>query len=326
MSTTHPVDQVEAYLAEVRERLSGLPDEERAELLEDVSAHVREVADEHGADQLSERLGTPAEFGDELRSSAGFSPVEESSATATRARWRSRLDDLRETTLVKRVVQEWPRLEPTWWLLRGVFVVWLLVSISEVDPSLVPRIGESRLLGLLVLGAAAAASFALGDRRPPRAQQRLRRTRIAGEVALAIFGLLFIADSSQTRVQYIDNGYSAERDPCMRDSAGRAIGNLHAFDPAGQRIPQFFLTDQAGRPIDNLCPDDAESNNQFGPAKTTYARDANGAAIYNVFPRAQERVTAMDPRTGLPSKTEPVPPPAVVFPQVATTTVPAPSG
>jgi hypothetical protein len=88
-------------------------------------------------------------------------------------------------------------------------------------------------------------------------------------------------------------------------------------DSSGKLIPQFFLTDQAGRAIDNLCPDQTDAEKPNGPARTTYARDINGAPVYNVFPRAQQRATSTDPMTGESLGSAPVPPPAVVLPQIA---------
>jgi len=313
VSTTHQLDLVEAYLAEVRDRLNDLPEEERGELLDDIAAHVREVAAEHGPENLRDRLGSPRQFGDELRASAGYRELDtRNSRLDVARRWRALVPD----HVPERIGPLWEKLEPAWWLARGVFVALLVLSMSDPDAELVPQIGRSRLLGLVALLAAAAVSYRLGERRPATQSSRLRRARIVGEVALALFGLVYLAQASNSEVRYVynDGGY-AQQDACLRDSAGRAIGNLFAFDPAGKLIPQFFLTDQAGQGIDNLCPDQADTDRQ--PAQTTYARDLNGAPVYNVFPRAQQRPTGIDERTGEPTGTAAIPAPAVLFPQVA---------
>lgn len=313
MSTTHQLDLVEAYLAEVRERLNDLPEEERGELLDDISAHVREVADEHGPENLRERLGSPRQFGDELRASAGYRELDtRTSRLDVAKRWRALLPD----QVPERIGPLWEKLEPAWWLVRGAFVALLVLSLSDPDHELVPRIGSSRLLGFAALVASAAVSYRLGERRPATQSNRLRRARIAAEVGLALFGLIYVAQASGSEDRYIysDGGY-AQQDACLRDSAGRAIGNLFAFDPTGKPISQFFLTDQAGRGIDNLCPDQADPDKH--PAETTYARDVNGAPVYNVFPRSQQRPTGVDERTGEPIGLAPIPAPAVLLPQVA---------
>lgn len=328
MTTTHATNEVESYLADVRARLIDIPDEERAELLDDVATHVHEVATEHGAENLRERLGPPEEFADELRASAGYRARDTSGSSATGRQWRTFLrvpDGVRN----ERVGQVWARLEPAWWLVRGVLIAdVILTGVGSARRDFIPAVGASHLVGLLLLVAAAAGSYALGERRPAQQSSRARRARITAEVALALFGLFYLAQASHDRVQIVtfDKGAAAS-DGCLRDSSGRAIGNLFAFDSTGKLIPQFFLTDQAGRAIDNLCPEQADPGDPNGPAQTSYARDVNGAAVYNVFPRQQQRATAVDPATGQPTGSAPVPAPAVLLPQIAPTptTVVAPA-
>lgn len=66
------------YLAEVRAELSDLPPGELEDVLDDVSGHLTEVAaefeDEPTAEALRERLGTPRQYADELRTAAGYPP------------------------------------------------------------------------------------------------------------------------------------------------------------------------------------------------------------------------------------------------------------
>ncbi|GAA1603146.1 hypothetical protein GCM10009789_66450 [Kribbella sancticallisti] len=69
---------VATYLAEVRAELSDLPPGELEDVLEDVSGHLTEVAaefeDEPTAAALQDRLGTPRQYADELRTAAGYPP------------------------------------------------------------------------------------------------------------------------------------------------------------------------------------------------------------------------------------------------------------
>ncbi|HZX08867.1 HAAS signaling domain-containing protein, partial [Kribbella sp.] len=64
------------YLAQVRTELSDLPPGELEDVLQDVSGHLSEVAGEFGAEptigQLQDRLGTPRQYADELRTAAGY--------------------------------------------------------------------------------------------------------------------------------------------------------------------------------------------------------------------------------------------------------------
>ncbi|MEV5961549.1 hypothetical protein AB0L70_07270 [Kribbella sp. NPDC051952] len=73
---------VAIYLAQVRAELSDLPPGELEDVLDDVSGHLTEVAAEfepgpEGGPTLAalqERLGTPQQYADELRTAAGYPP------------------------------------------------------------------------------------------------------------------------------------------------------------------------------------------------------------------------------------------------------------
>lgn len=69
---------VASYLAQVRAELSDLPPGELADVLDDVTGHLTEVAAEFEGEPtgvaLQERLGTPHEYAAELRTAAGYPP------------------------------------------------------------------------------------------------------------------------------------------------------------------------------------------------------------------------------------------------------------
>ncbi|MDX6258983.1 MAG: hypothetical protein QOH84_671 [Kribbellaceae bacterium] len=69
---------VATYLAQVKTELSDLPPGELAEVLDDVTGHLTEVAaefeEEPTAAALQDRLGTPRQYADELRTAAGYPP------------------------------------------------------------------------------------------------------------------------------------------------------------------------------------------------------------------------------------------------------------
>ena len=69
---------VAIYLAQVRAELSDLPPGELEDVLDDVSGHLTEVAAEFEGEPtitaLEERLGTPKQYADELRTAAGYPP------------------------------------------------------------------------------------------------------------------------------------------------------------------------------------------------------------------------------------------------------------
>jgi uncharacterized membrane protein len=69
---------VAIYLAQVRAELSDLPPGEFEDVLDDVGGHLTEVAAEFESEPtvatLQERLGTPQQYADELRTAAGYPP------------------------------------------------------------------------------------------------------------------------------------------------------------------------------------------------------------------------------------------------------------
>jgi hypothetical protein len=310
-TTQHIDDAVETYIEAVRAGLTDVPEEDRVELLEDVAGHVREIADEFGPEDLEARLGTPQQFTEELRASAGYGPIEEvvPEPAPRISRVRVWLDDHVRTEANRAL---WRKLEPGWFAVRGAAIVYVLVSaVHAPEP-----------VGFAAIVAGAVASLTLGDRRVTQPKW-ISRARIAGEVAFVVFAVVLLHNASH-RVQYIDYGGNATQfHPCLRDSGGRPIGNLYAFDRAGQAIPQFFLTDENGRPIDNLCPDQSLHNGK--PVQTDYAHDVNGAPVYGVFPRKQVEATPIPTENGVTITTTPVAPPAVVFPQLAPPTTEAPA-
>lgn len=64
---------VEHYLAGMRAALDDLPANEVAEIMEDIEAHVAELSTELGENEtLEQRLGSPEQYAQELRSAAGY--------------------------------------------------------------------------------------------------------------------------------------------------------------------------------------------------------------------------------------------------------------
>ncbi|HEX6235498.1 MAG TPA: hypothetical protein VFZ63_20380 [Jiangellaceae bacterium] len=65
-----------SYVDAVRDALADLPDDEVAEVVEDVAEHLEQVMAELGGDAseaaLEDRLGTPEQYAAELRAAAGF--------------------------------------------------------------------------------------------------------------------------------------------------------------------------------------------------------------------------------------------------------------
>jgi hypothetical protein len=87
---------IATYLAQVKAELADLPPGELEDVLDDVASHLTEVAAEFQQEptegQLRERLGTPRQYADELRTAAGYPassrPVELNESAAEKSlRW-----------------------------------------------------------------------------------------------------------------------------------------------------------------------------------------------------------------------------------------------
>ncbi len=135
MTTCTISAEADAYLDAVRRELDDLPDEERGDLLEDLSSHLIELST-HDIDDgvpLQVRLGPPSEYAAELRTAAGLPPRV---AAGSPDRVRRRLADMFAGSAAGRLAtraQHHPwtaqavtllrELRPAWWVLRGYLIV-----------------------------------------------------------------------------------------------------------------------------------------------------------------------------------------------------------
>jgi hypothetical protein len=260
MSTTTPLPTLPPaaaeFLATVAQALSDLPDGEREDLIEEVGAHLADVSDELGqdidADSLRARLGPPEAYAAELRSAAGYdAPAPEQVGIVNRLgglsqRLRARAAALPGAEGVRRLTVE---LRPGWWVAR----VWVLLTWVSLDNGIAvfPRVTRNGLVNLLLLAAAVVASVWLGRRvTAPRPSRGWRGAAIAANVILAI-GAIVVFNQIQQRG---NDGYVGEpksfAEASLAASAPSTPTNLFAFTPDGKLIPQFYLYDENGQPVD----------------------------------------------------------------------------
>ena len=246
-------DEIAAYVAAVRAALAGLPEATRDELLEDLPEHLAEVAaDDVGT--LVDRLGPPSVYAAELLAGAGFvggfpdpPPRRDQVAELREALLRhARALDARTGPLVghARASEFLTLLRPAWWVLRGYLAAMVLASIlddSGQPIGLLPRIGGSEVVALLLLAAAVLGSIWLGRRTGPLAAGP-RYGLFAGSAVLIVVALAgFLNADSSTRgsvysdVNY-DNPYSHVEDVFVYDEQGRLIQGARLFDQDGQPI------------------------------------------------------------------------------------------
>jgi len=321
--------EADAYLKEVARCLATVPAEERAELLDDLAEHLREIAAEPGP-PLTERLGPPEAYAAELLASAGVAPAG-APQRALRARAGALVTRGRASALGREVERLLPVLRPCWWVLRAYLAVSLLAALTRDNhyPGFpIPHLAGNAALGLIAVVVAIPLSIRLGQRSLPRIG---RLAVIAATAILAIYAVVLLGKIRTNQVTYVQSGtspLSGSGDTCLTNASGQNITNIYAYGPDGTLLNPVLLYDQDGQPIDNLCPD---VNDQGLPLTTQYDHDVNGAPVINAFPRTQS-VPAQTVEGGLgfgvagqPNTTVPVNPPAVVIPRLAPTSTTVPT-
>jgi hypothetical protein len=248
-------DEIAAYVEGVRAALAGLPETTREELLEDLPEHLAEViADEVGT--LTERLGPPSVYAAELLAGAGFvgggfpdpppSPRTDHLAKL-RSAWAARLRVIDGKTGplfgYARASDFLALLRPAWWVLRGYLIAMVVAAGLDSSGSigLLPRVGGSDLIALLLLAACVLPSIWFGR----RSFQLARGPRLAmwgGTAVLVLIAMVGFANAdSSSRQDYYNNveysdPYSHVQDVFVYDEQGRLIDGARLFDQGGQPI------------------------------------------------------------------------------------------
>lgn len=318
MNDTFAAD-VASYAGAVRTAFDDLPEADSEELLEDLESHLEEVLTETGG-PLSERLGPPAAYADELRASAGLPPRHgRAGQRRSAAEWFRRSSVGRGARALavhpagRAVLDFLPQLWPAWWVLRGYLAVQLLsallatVSLNSGTSFPVPSLFGSRVLGLLVTAGAVVGSVAIARR--GAATRRARRLLALGNAALAVFALVLLGSSGVSLAPSPAVAFQQVVQPGLRQD-GREISNLYPFDAQGRPLRDVYLVDQDGNPVRSTQYDRLE-------VRPLLPRDAAGNEIGNLFPQRQLEV---DSFTG---EQRPAPTPGF---QPPPTTPRAPSG
>jgi|FLYL01.1.fsa_nt_gi hypothetical protein len=232
MTTTRETS-VQNYLAKVRSLLADLDYEEREEVLADLEAHLAEL---DPADP-SQILGSPEEFVDELRATAGFDSS-------------SRIDR-RLRRVGTEIRNRWLAARPVWVGIRGWLAMAALAILGSdrvFDPFPIPRLGNNPLWGVMAVVLATWVSYRLaqladdGDR-GWRAMERIVGALVAVLVlSAAPYGLY----TEHWAAQNAGRAALFEREYLL----GLLPENLEASDPQGRRLDGVVLYDQDGRPFD----------------------------------------------------------------------------
>jgi hypothetical protein len=279
--------EAQSYLDRVGAALADLPEEDRADLLDELGTHVDEIAAE-GTSSLEARLGSPEDYAAELRASAGLPPA--GSRGGASAALRARLQRVTEHRQVVLARDFLGVLHPAWWVLRAWVVVGLVAMWpGQTTPTwadaapFVPRVGTPGL-GLLVLLAAVVASVQLGRRSLSGGAHAAVVVLNVGAALLLLPVLVSLGESTSPNYVYVDSGPREVVPPEGVYSAGTQVWNIYAYDAAGRMLHDVRLYDQEGKPL--------SLGLAFDPTKQQ-TLDAAGQKVDNAFPYRY-----VDPTTG----------------------------
>jgi hypothetical protein len=248
-STTGLPPNVEVYLAELRAELADLAPEERDDLLSEVEPSLLEAAAE-GDDPIAARLGPPADFAADLRTSAGLPPAPRGARRAVGL--RASLERLAAAPPARRAGVVLRELAPVWWAARAYFGVGLLAILLGVGWSVqhpaLPRFASVAGTAF-VLALALAGSFALGLR-SRHAGPALRRALVALNLVLAAAAIPVLdrAADAPPAQSYVDYLPPAPLQGVALD--GVAVENIYPYDRKGRLLHDVRLYDGRGRPLE----------------------------------------------------------------------------
>jgi hypothetical protein len=266
-------DEIAEYVAAVRAALADLPEVTRDELLEDLPEHLAEVRAE-GAGTLADRLGAPELYAAELRAAAGFVggfpdpprsgwvTINELHAGVTGAldnvmRVLGRAD-VKTGPLIgyARASEFLLLLRPAWWVLRGYLVamaVAVMLDNSTGNLGLLPRIGGSDIIAILLLAAAIGGSILLG-KRGTRLSRWPRWSLYSATTLLVIFGLAGFSTADNSVRSPGFNGVGSYQDAQNYTDVDDTepndnVSDLFVYDAQGRLVKGARVFDQDGMPV-----------------------------------------------------------------------------
>ncbi|MGK5680931.1 HAAS signaling domain-containing protein [Actinoplanes sp. URMC 104] len=254
-------DEITEYVERVRAALADLPEATRDELLEDLPEHLAEIRAEDTV-TLTDRLGTPEAYAAELRATAAayigsfpeppkrrFEPFHQMRADVLRVLGTA---DVRIGPVIgyAKASDFLVLLRPAWWVLRGYLAAMVLAYAFTDNSSglgLLPRLGGSTVVALVLLTGCVIASILLG-RRAPQLSVWPKRFFHGATVALVLFALIgFTTTDSDARDPFYDNvGYSGN---AVLDDNVQDVQDVFVYDSHGRLVPDARLFDQSGAPI-----------------------------------------------------------------------------
>jgi hypothetical protein len=318
--TTLRSPEAQHYLDGVAVALADLPDDDRADLLDELAAHVDELVAESDV-PLADRLGSPADYAAELRAAAGLPPARARGRAGSRLVTRVRaLGERRQVAAARSFLGS---LRPVWWVVRAWVLVgavtWPIRSTDTWSGNLpfVPRLGTPEV-GLVVLALAVWASVQLG-RGAVAAPRRAMLAVNAVAAVLALPVLVSCTDQANNVVYiqegavYVDGGAGIPPEGVY--AGGDQVWNIYAYDAQGNLLHDVRLYDEDGAPLTLGLASDVTRKPVV---------DGKGRLIENVYPYryVEPDGTVRDPDAG-PTVDAP---PLIGVPSASVSPSPTPSG
>ena len=316
MASNDQVSDVATYAASVRAALSDLPSDQAAVLLEDLEDHLREIAAEAGG-PLTERLGPPEQYAQELRAAYG----------ATKVDTRPQDPALRDLQRARAWVtgSQWygqvraflPELRPAWWVLRGYLAALILTVAFSRGYGLGPIPDPTTKRGLaeiLAAGVAIWLSVRIG-RRSRNLPQGARFLAVSANALIALVAVVVLGNMHSFAYSELIGTTTPEQAPFTAAFAGGPLTNIYPYSQDGKPLTNVLLYDQDGQPVTVAKSD----------AQTSYPIGADGKAITNAYPLTQRHLNGdpvVAPRVAFPPWPTPSPSPSA---SASPTASPSPS-
>jgi len=289
MSFLHTSPETAAYLDRLAPLLAHLPDDECADLLEELAIHldsVLEVADAAGDGRdLQAIVGEPTQFVRDFCESAGLSlapvddaPTPETGPVSSSIRRIGRTVSWFETKILGRdslrsAIGFLPELRPAWWVLRGVLLVMIAGQIFGFDG--VDRWGflpMPKLFGSVALGLVASVwsvrkSVEMGRRRTHAERRNLFNRGRLLNIGIGVVGLIILGTGmAAAGLAFANTGYYeepiggsiyteavpvTEEGLYFEDGPG-SQGHVHLEAADGTDITNIYPFDDEGRPLSGV--------------------------------------------------------------------------
>src|SRR2546425_6521493 len=295
MTTDDQASDVPRYAAAVRAALSDLPRHQSEALLEDLEDHLREIAAEAGA-PLTERLGPPEQYAQELRAAYGAESGKVQREPALGYLQRA-LGSVTSSAWYQQLRAFLPELRPAWWVLRAYLVVLILTAALSPGYNLhpIPNPFSSRgLLEILATIGAILFSIRLGRRSHPLRPGR-RRLAIGANVVIALLALPVLASMGTfPSFAMVESGAPEQSPDFASPYSLGSVTNVFPYSKDGKPLTDVLLYDQEGRPL-TLARDPGRM--------TDYPIGADGQPITNAYPLNQRRLDGtpdLQPRVAIP--------------------------